>query len=87
MDINISTARKQLSRLVDQVNAGEEIVITRRGLPVARLIPAEPEKLSRKLGTLAGKGYWIADDFDDPLPDDLLDLFEGRVKEPGTEGP
>jgi hypothetical protein len=32
-------------------------------------------------------GYWIADDFDAPLPDDLLDLFEGESKEEGTEGP
>jgi hypothetical protein len=35
---------------------------------------------------LKGKG-WIADDFDAPLPDDLLDLFEGKVKEEGTEEP
>jgi hypothetical protein len=34
-----------------------------------------------------GQGYWIADDFDAALPDDLLDLFEGRVKEPGAEEP
>jgi hypothetical protein len=49
-------------------------------------VPAEAAK-PRKLGLLEGKGYWIADDFDAPLPDDLLDLFEGRVKEPGTEEP
>jgi prevent-host-death family protein len=86
MEINIYAAKTHLSRLIDQVNAGEEVVITRNGRPVARLVPAEAAK-PRKLGLLEGKGYWIADDFDAPLPDDLLDLFEGRAKEPGTEEP
>jgi prevent-host-death family protein len=86
MRINIYAAKTQLSRLVDQVNAGEEVVITRHGRPVARLVPAAAAK-PRKPGLLEGKGYWIADDFDAPLPDDLLDLFEGKVKEESTEGP
>jgi prevent-host-death family protein len=86
MEINVYAAKTHLSRLIDQVNAGEEVVITRRGRPVARLVPAQAAK-PRKPGLLEGKGYWIADDFDAPLPDDLLDLFEGKVKEPGSEGP
>jgi prevent-host-death family protein len=86
MEVNISAARSHLSRLINRVNAGEEVVITRHGRAVARLVPVETAK-PRKLGTLKGKGCWVADDFDAPLPDDLLDLFEGRVKEPGTEGP
>jgi prevent-host-death family protein len=67
MDINISAARKQLSRLIDQVNAGEGVVITRHGRPVARLVPAEAAK-PRKPGLLEGKRYWIADDPFDRLP-------------------
>jgi prevent-host-death family protein len=86
MEINVYAAKTHLSRLIDQVNAGEEVVITRHGRPVARLVPARAAK-PRKPGLLEGKGYWIADDFDAPLPDDLLDLFEGKVKEPGSEGP
>jgi prevent-host-death family protein len=86
MQINIYAAKTQLSRLVDQANAGEEVVITRQGRPVARLVPAAAAK-PRKPGLLEGRGYWIADDFDAPLPDDLQDLFEGKVKEEGTEGP
>jgi prevent-host-death family protein len=86
MHINIYAAKTHLSRLIDQVNAGEEIVITRHGRPVARLVPAS-EAQPRKPGLLEGKGCWIAEDFDDPLPDDLLDLFEGKRKEPGTEEP
>jgi prevent-host-death family protein len=86
MQINIYAAKTQLSRLVDQVNAGEEVVITRHGRPVARLVPAGADKPGRKLGTLRGK-VWMADDFDAPLPDDLQRLFEGKVKEEGTEQP
>lgn len=86
MEINVYTAKTQLSRLIDQVNAGEEVVITRHGRPVARLVSIAAGK-PRTPGLLEGKGYWIAEDFDAPLPDDLLDLFEGRKKEPGTEVP
>jgi prevent-host-death family protein len=86
MQVNIYAAKTQLSRLVDQVNAGEEVVIMRHGRPVARLVPADVPQ-PRTPGLLEGKGYWMADDFDAPLPDDLLDLLEGKAKEPGTEGP
>jgi prevent-host-death family protein len=86
MHVKIYAAKTHLSRLIDQVNAGEEVIITRHGRPVARLVPAEAAK-SRRLGLLKSKGCWVADDFDAPLPDDLLDLFEGKGKEPGTELP
>lgn len=86
MEINIYAAKTRLSRLIDQVNAGEEVVITRHGRPVARLVPIKAGK-QRTPGLLEGQGYWIAEDFDAPLPDDLLARFEGRKKEPGTEGP
>ncbi|MGH6918057.1 MAG: type II toxin-antitoxin system Phd/YefM family antitoxin [Geminicoccaceae bacterium] len=82
MEINIYAAKTHLSRLIDRVNAGEQVVITRYGRAVARLVPPEAAK-PRKPGLLEGKGYWVADDFDAPLPDDLLDLFEGK----GTEEP
>jgi prevent-host-death family protein len=86
MQINIYAAKTQLSRLVDQANAGEEVVITRHGRPVARLVPAGEQRQRRKLGTLKGK-VWMSDDFDAPLPNDLQGLFEGRVKEADTEKP
>jgi prevent-host-death family protein len=86
MEVNIYAAKTHLSRLIDQVNAGDEVVITRHGRPVARLVPVQAAK-PRRPGLLEGQGYWIADDFDAPLPDDLLDLFEGKAKEPGTEWP
>jgi antitoxin (DNA-binding transcriptional repressor) of toxin-antitoxin stability system len=72
MQINIYAAKTQLSRLVDRVNAGEEVVITRHGRSAAEQNPA------RKLGTLRGK-IWMSDDFAALLPNDLQALFEGRV--------
>ena len=81
--IDIKGAKTQLSRLVDLAAAGEEIVITRAGKPVARLVPLEatkphaPRSGDRVLGALAGQ-FTVPDDFDAPLPDDLLALFEGR---------
>jgi prevent-host-death family protein len=76
--INLYEAKTKLSELVDRAAAGEEIVIARHGRPVARLVPyAAPAGARRKLGVLTGKG-WIADDFDAPLPEDVLADFEGR---------
>ncbi len=59
--------------------AGEEIVIAKAGKPVARLAPLRDRKGPRKPGILAGR-FRVSDDFDAPLPDDLLDAFEGGVR-------
>jgi prevent-host-death family protein len=76
--INLYEAKTKLSELVDRAAAGEEIVIARHGRPVARLVAYKPRaRKRRKLGLLAGK-LKVPDDFDDPLPDDVLDAFEGR---------
>ncbi len=77
--VNIHAAKTQLSRLVDQAAAGEEIVIARAGKPVARLVPlaAAPAPRKRVLGILNG-ALQVPADFDAPLPDDVLDAFEGR---------
>jgi prevent-host-death family protein len=75
--INIHAAKTQLSRLVDAAAAGEEIVIARAGKPVARLVPftAPPQSPRRRLGILAGQ-LNVPADFDAPLSDEELDLFE-----------
>jgi prevent-host-death family protein len=75
--INIHEAKTHLSRLVDEVNAGEEIVIAKAGKPLARLIPFQRRSVRRKLGALAGR-FSVPDDFDAPLPPEALDDFEGR---------
>ncbi|MBN3733154.1 type II toxin-antitoxin system Phd/YefM family antitoxin [Burkholderia sp. Tr-20390] len=75
--VNIHDAKTNFSRLVDAAAAGEEIVIAKAGKPAARLVPIEPVKRQRRFGGLKGKGR-VADDFDAPLPDDVLASFEGR---------
>jgi prevent-host-death family protein len=76
--VNIYEAKTQLSKLVDLAAAGTDIVISRNGKPIARLTSVkDKEKRLLGLGALEGKG-WIADDFDEPLPDELLAEFEGR---------
>ena len=76
--VNIHAAKTHLSRLVDQAAAGEEIVIARAGRPMARLVPLAPDTVRgrRRLGCLAGQ-MTVPEDFDAPLPDALLDAFEG----------
>ena len=75
--VNIYEAKTQLSKLVDQAAQGEDVIIARNGKPVARLTTLRAEKLPLRMGLLEGKA-WIADDFDAPLPDDILAGFEGR---------
>jgi len=72
--VDVRRAQTYLSRLLEAVRRGEEVVIARAGVPVARLVPvAEP----RRLGRLAGR-LRAAEDFDAPLPEDVPTSFEGR---------
>lgn len=73
--VNIHEAKTHLSRLLERVAEGEEIVIARAGRPVARLVPWVAPRRSRRLGLYAGQ-IRIADDFDD-LPSDIARSFEG----------
>jgi prevent-host-death family protein len=75
--VNIHAAKTHLSRLIDSVERGEEVIIARAGRPVARLVPIAAPPARRRLGTMAG-AFKVPDDFDDPLPDDVLASFEGR---------
>ncbi len=71
-------AKTQFSRLVQRVLTGEEIVIANRGVPVARLVPMPAEKAKRQLGFYEGK-FTVPEDFDAPLPAEILNAFEGKV--------
>jgi prevent-host-death family protein len=72
--VNVHEAKTHLSRLLDRVAAGDEVTIAKAGKPIARLVPiAAPD--TRRLGLDAGR-VTIADDFDTPLPDDVLAEFE-----------
>lgn len=75
--VNIHEAKTHLSRLLEQVAVGEEIVIAKAGKPIARLVPLEAPPKKRQLGLLKGR-LNVPDDFDAPLTDDELTLFEGR---------
>jgi prevent-host-death family protein len=74
---NIHDAKTQFSRLVDAAANGEEIIIARAGKPVARLVPLADAKPPVRIGVLEGR-IRIGDDFDAPLPDEMLSAFEGR---------
>lgn len=72
---NVHEAKTHLSRLLDQVAAGDEVIIAKAGVPVARLVPVVVPLDERPLGTEQGRVV-IAEDFDAPLPADVLDRFE-----------
>lgn len=74
--VSILEAKTHLSRLLQRVAAGEEIIIARRDRPIARLVPIL-DRPPFTPGQFAGR-IRVGDDFDDPLPDDVLDAFEGR---------
>lgn len=67
--LNIHEAKTHLSRLLDEVNAGESIVIAKAGKPIAKLVPFSSSKTQRTGGTLAGQIWEAADawDTDDEL--------------------
>lgn len=73
--VNVHEAKAHLSRLLNRVAAGEEIVIAKAGKPVARLVPVAVPAGKRVLGGWKGR-VTIPDDFDAPLPEVVLALFE-----------
>lgn len=75
--VNIREAKRRLSELVAKAAAGEDVVVCRYGEPVARITRLDPPKRRIGFGLLEGR-LIISDDFDAPLPSDLLRSFEGR---------
>jgi prevent-host-death family protein len=73
--VNIHDAKTHLSRLVERVEAGEEVVIARAGRPVARLVPFRGRTSRRVPGAWRGR-VRIAADFDAP-DEELIADFEG----------
>jgi prevent-host-death family protein len=74
---NVHEAKTHFSKILAKVQAGEEVIISKAGEPIARLVPIRPATL-RIPDTMRG-AIWVAEDFDAPLPDDLLDAFEGKT--------
>jgi prevent-host-death family protein len=75
--INLYEAKTSLSRLVERAAAGEEIIIAKAGKPRARLVPLAGRTEPRLPGGWEGK-VWVAEDFDELLPADILAGFEGK---------
>ena len=72
--VNIHAAKTNLSSLVEKAAAGEEIIIAKAGKPVARLVPLEEPDFRKSFGILKGK-IRVSDDFDAPLPPEILKSF------------
>jgi prevent-host-death family protein len=75
--VNVHQAKTHFSRLLDRAQDGQEFVIAKAGRPVARLGPLARQGRKRRLGLLDGK-FRIPDDFNRPLPDEVIAAFEGR---------
>jgi prevent-host-death family protein len=74
--VTIHKAKTQLSKLIEQAEKGEEVIIARGKTSVARLVRYAPEQPNRGFGSMKGK-VWLDESFWDPLPDEELKLWQG----------
>jgi prevent-host-death family protein len=79
MEVNIHAAKTHFSKLLRRVAEGEEITIAKSGVPVARIVPIKTAERAVALG-LARDQVKISDDFDSPLPAEILDPFYDTKK-------
>jgi prevent-host-death family protein len=77
MKVTIHAAKTNLSKLIEQVHAGEEVVIARGDVPVARLVPIVERPPARQAGTLRGV-IKVPEAFFEPLPPEELDAWESE---------
>ena len=75
LQVNIHEAKTHFSKLLAWVKEGEEVIITKAGTPVARLLPVTQRQEIRVPGSAKGK-IIVAPDFDAPLPENVLEAFE-----------
>ena len=75
--VTIRQAKANFSKLIACVCTGEEIVLAKAGKPVAKIVPFESAPQRRVPGSARGQ-FTMSDDFDAPLPDEILDAFEGK---------
>ena len=81
--VEIEAAQRDLAALVERAGRGEEIILARDGAPLAKLVPTGENLGPRVFGSMRGQIH-VPDDFDDPLPEELLALFYGDT-EPEAE--
>src|ERR1700743_120126 len=77
MEVNIHEAKTNFSKLLQRVALGEEVIIAKAGVPVAKLVRFVRKTGKRPLGLYRDQ-IWMAEDFDAPLPDDILAAFYGE---------
>jgi prevent-host-death family protein len=73
--VNVHEAKTHLSKIIDEVASGREVIIAKAGKPVARLMPLAKAAKAKRLGLLRGK-VRVPEDFNQPLSDEELALFE-----------
>jgi prevent-host-death family protein len=73
--VNVHEAKTHLSRLLSRVERGDEVVIARAGRPIARLVPFDVQAERPRFGLDIGR-FEVPDDFNAPLPDDVLATFD-----------
>jgi prevent-host-death family protein len=83
MEVNVHQAKTHLSKLLRRTLEGEEIIIARAGVPIARLVSIERERAPFPLGLDRG-AYEVPKDFDAPLPPEVIAAFEGKALSMGT---
>ena len=75
--VNVHEAKTELSRLLKRVAEGEEVIIAKAGKPVAKLVNVGPPHPANRLG-LDQSDWHVPDDFNEPLPEDLVKAFWGE---------
>ncbi len=79
--INVHDLKTHYSKYLDRAIRGEEVLLGKHGKPVAKIVPLDTNTTqARKPGALAGKGFWIADDFDE-TPAEILAAMDQSVDE------
>jgi prevent-host-death family protein len=76
--VNIAEARAHLSKYLKRVEQGETVVLARRNQPVAKIRRIAVRRRGRRPIGLCSGDFIVPADFDQPLPEELLDAFEGR---------
>jgi prevent-host-death family protein len=79
MEVNLHQAKTHLSKLLRRTMEGEDIIIARAGVPIARLVSVDREKARRPMDLDRGV-YEVPEDFDAPLPSEVAALFEGKAQ-------
>lgn len=74
MEVNIHEAKTHLSKLLERVALGEEVIIAKAGTPVAKLVPISNQPKTRTIGSAKGE-FVVPDDFNAPLPREIEDSF------------